>query len=191
VNPTLFEARLDLEPFAIPTPQWRTYARAHALDPRRIADFAGPLAVAPCIFWRDRFDLADPDDPDAVLSAVIEARVIEDGEPVAVDLVAWPLDRPDAFATLSGAAEGLGIDAADNPATFFAGKALRIHRTPLGWLRAGCNGAVILKPRTAARWLAASTGAIAGDDDAHARLIARLLHPHVHVSRIGFMREAA
>jgi hypothetical protein len=117
--------------------------------------------------------------------------VIEDGEPVALDLVAWPVNLPEAFATLSGAADGLGIEAADNPATFFAGKALRLHRTPLGWLRSVCTGSVILNPQCAVGWLGDAPGRIACDDPEHAREVSMLLHPYVAPARVGILRRAA
>jgi hypothetical protein len=64
-----------------------------------------------------------------------------------IDLIAWQ-PRTDQLASWRGVAFCLGdIDAALNPATYFAGGVLRIHRTPLDWLKAGRDGLVILKPK--------------------------------------------
>jgi hypothetical protein len=47
--------------------------------------------------------------------------------------VPWPFP-------LRRASTALGLDQIDNPATYFAGSALRVHRNPLDWLSAGCQG---------------------------------------------------
>lgn len=60
------------------------------------------------------------------------------------DMVAFDRDAPSRFASLTGDLFALGEGSIDNPATYFAGQSLRLHRTPLDWLRGGCVGAVIL-----------------------------------------------
>ncbi len=46
------------------------------------------------------------------------------------------------------------IDDIFNPATYFAGDALRIHATPLDWLHADREGIVIVRPELAPAYLA-------------------------------------
>ena len=115
----------------------------------------------------------------------------EDGE-TTVDLMAWPLDKPDQFACALGRADGLGLWQVRNPATYFAGRPLQVWRTPLAWLQASCLGAVVFDTSSARSWLSAAPGLIAGQDIAHARGLARLLHPFVEPTRIlAPLREAA
>jgi hypothetical protein len=61
------------------------------------------------------------------------------------DLVAWNPKR-DALAAWGCSAFALGEDAIWNPASYFMGDALRVHRTPLDWLKADRDGIVIVKP---------------------------------------------
>jgi hypothetical protein len=103
---------------------------------------------------------------------VIEA-LGQDAESI-VDLCAWPVGSPDRFATCFGAAALLGADRVTNPATYYAGQHLQIYRTPLGWLRAGCAGAVILDPIAARFALSHARGPIAGEDLEHAKAIQKL-----------------
>ena len=71
--------------------------------------------------------------------------VVADNEFV-VDFVAWEPKRG-ALATWRGAAFALGQEAIFNPASYFDGKALRVHRTPLEWLKAERDGIVIVQPQ--------------------------------------------
>ncbi|MDX7950492.1 hypothetical protein P7D22_04770 [Lichenihabitans sp. Uapishka_5] len=108
----------------------------------------------------------------AAIAAWCEA-LAEDAETV-LDVVAWPVEQPAHWWTLSGFAPALGMAHAINGATYSFGGALHLHRTPLAWLQAGCNGAVILDPSVGARWLLdLPAPRIAAEDDAHACEIMR------------------
>jgi hypothetical protein len=62
------------------------------------------------------------------------------------DLIAWDPKR-NALATWRGAAFALGQDAIWNPASYFMDSALRVHRTPLDWLKADRDGICIVQPK--------------------------------------------
>ena len=63
-----------------------------------------------------------------------------------LDLCAWSA-RDSKITTWRGAGFCIGnVDQCFNPATWFAGGGLRVHRTPLEWLKASCDGIVILRP---------------------------------------------
>ena len=68
------------------------------------------------------------------------------------------------------------MDDVFNPATYFAGGALRVHETPLQWLLAEREGIVILRPDLAHAYLA-NCQRLACSDAAHARQVERWLQP--------------
>ena len=73
------------------------------------------LVVTRARFFPDRrFEFCDDGIPVAV------CEVLGDDAETVIDLVAWPIMRPDKFATALGAAGGLGADQAKKPSTFFA-----------------------------------------------------------------------
>ncbi len=175
----LQEIRAEFYEWADSSADWLDYVRDHGLDLVAITAQAGVLAVCPVVFLpQGRFDFAEDGAPAAVLEA-FDA----DGE-TSLDLVAWPLHDPATFATALGRAGGLGLWQVNNPATYHGGRPLPVWRTPLAWLQARCHGAVVLDPLSAPGWLASAPGLIAGEDIAHARELARLLHPYVDPSRI-------
>jgi hypothetical protein len=92
----------------------------------------------------------------------------------ASDLVVW---RGDKIATHHGVGFCLGDrDQISNPATCALGGKLRIHRTPLEWLKADRRGIVPLRPA----WLYGELKdcpAIAVADDAHRLELLKLLEP--------------
>lgn len=162
------------------TAELQAYACNHGLDLGALA--ARDVVIGICrVRWfpGERFDFAEEYSSEAVVMEVVE----EDAETV-VDLVAWPMWRPDKFGTALGRADAIGLDQVRNPSTFVHDQALMVRRTPLRWLQAGCIGCVILNPSTAHRWLAAAIGAIAAEDADHGRELGRLLHPFFPVSRI-------
>ena len=179
MNLLSIELRADLYERADCGLAWLNYVRAEAIDLTATYPFIGILAVTRVkLFPGRRFDFDD----DGIPAAVCE--VISDDAETVVDLVAWPLHQPSKFATALGVADGLGTDQVRNPASYFAGQHLTVHRTPLRWLKAGCRGTVILNFATAPRWLGAALGSIAGEDLGHARELARLLHPYIEPSRV-------
>jgi hypothetical protein len=68
-----------------------------------------------------------------------------------IDLIGWQ-PRTGALGSWRGQAFCLGdVDDIFNPATYFGGEALRIHATPLDWLRANREGISDCAPRLGAR----------------------------------------
>jgi hypothetical protein len=170
----LLSARAELNRRGDPHIDWLDYVRNNAIDIATVCRFAGLIAVTHCVFYGRRFDFADPGEREAEPAAVIEA-LGDDGETV-VDLVAWPLEAPDRFASLFGDVLLLGADRVGNPATYFAGQHLQLFKTPLSWLQADCAGAVIINPHGARFVLRRAVGPIAGEDIDHARAIQKLTH---------------
>ena len=70
-----------------------------------------------------------------------------------IDLIAWQ-QKSGAVASWRGAAFCLGdTEHIFNPATYFADYALRIHRTPLDWLKASREGICIVRSALAYSYL--------------------------------------
>lgn len=171
------------------SPAWFGFLRANDLDPRALEPFAGTIGVAPCRFTppprRFRFD------PDGALAAFFEVLAIEDGEMVAVDLVAFDAANPTIFGTLDGYGLLLGADQIENPSCYLGGRPMLVHRTPLSWLKAGCGGVVVLDERRAGAGLAGALGNLACEDEEHARQIARMTTGMLSPRRIVFPRASA
>jgi hypothetical protein len=166
----------------LPTPEGNAYRRELGTDFRTIEAACGCLVVAPVKYAADRtFDFLEPGDQGGVLSAVIEC--FDAGRVEVIDLCAWPLNRPEKFATYLGRADGLGVHAPTD-GYYFGGGALYVFRNPEMWLRAHCYGAVILNATNAPRWLASAKGKIAAEDIEHGREIARALHGFFDPRRI-------
>jgi hypothetical protein len=93
-----------------------------------------------------------------------------------IDLIAWqPLTG--ALASWRGQAFCLGdLDDISNPATYFAGDALRVHATPLDWLLADREGIVIVRSDLAPAHLA-NCQRIRCSNEAHARRVEKWLKP--------------
>jgi len=93
-----------------------------------------------------------------------------------IDLIAWqPKTRE--LASWCGQAFCLGDqDDIFNPATYFAGDALRVHETPLDWLLADREGIVILRPEWAAAYLA-SCQRLCFSGQTYARRVEKWLQP--------------
>ena len=169
----LMAARAELVARGDPHHWWLDYIRSQRLDVPIIARFAGMIAVTACLFYdHGRFDFALLRDREASASAVIEALGVDAA--TTIDLIAWPLDAPDRFARLFGDALLLGFDRVTNPASYFGGAHLQLYKTPLAWLQAGCNGAVIIDPHGAPLVLRGALGRVAGEDIHHARAIQKL-----------------
>lgn len=93
----------------------------------------------------DTFDFDDSGEPALIFRA-------EDREE-ATDLIAWSA-RTNKLATWRCATFCLGdLDQVFNPATYFMGGALRVHGTPLDWLRAERDGIVLVRPDLAFAYL--------------------------------------
>ena len=152
------------------------YARRHGIDLAAIEVSAGIPVLAALRYQPDRsFDL-DGGTP----SIVIEAWADDFGD--VLDLVAWPLEKPAKFARLYGRAVVLG-GAALGSAGSDDGP-LRVHRTPLSWLQAGCVGLVLLDPTRGILVLRDAPNRIAAEDDAHAAELAGLMVASLPLARI-------
>ncbi|RUT28499.1 hypothetical protein EMQ25_16080 [Arsenicitalea aurantiaca] len=181
IGHALLAARHELYELAWANPTYLAYVHQHRLDPGALAAFAGAtatLSVVDC--GNGRFDWEAPGDRlDVFVCEALDA----DGE-ATLDLVAWPLNRPSHVLTMFGRAPLLGLWEAMNPATYFMGKSLVMHRTPLDWLKSGCSGAVILNSRLAARLFLDIEGSIAARDQAHARELVQIARSVVDERRI-------
>jgi hypothetical protein len=68
--------------------------------------------------------------------------VMHDG--TIIDQIAWRSLRPDLWLWRIGAGWALGIDEIESPPLWEGFKEITLHATPLDWLRAGGEGAVVL-----------------------------------------------
>jgi hypothetical protein len=121
--------------------QW---LQANGVDMKMALLLAGPICEQPIIRRPSirSFQLAEEDEPLAVPAMV--HVVNDDDAETPIGLVAWRRERPDDVMTYPPGLPALGLDQLDNPASYFGGAALPIHRTPLRWLASGCRGIVPL-----------------------------------------------
>lgn len=171
--------RADLYAAAHYSRELASYLAANGLRFTDFAPFVGTMALTRCRYFKGRrFDF----DSEGRNSIVIEV-LADDGETI-IDLCAWPVDVPDKHATACGVAKGLGGWHIANSATYFLDRPLRIWRSPLTWLRNGCQGAVILDESRAGLWLADALGPIAAEDVDHGRRLLSALAPWVPMQNI-------
>jgi len=157
----------------LPTRESVEYLQALAVEFKAIEAEIGCYAVTRCAYRADgSFDFAWPNDRSGRLSAVIP--VFDETRVRVIDLCAWPVEEPEAFATMFGVAEGLGCYRVKISATFIGGAPLPVHRTPQDWLRAACDGVVLLD---ALERLAAASGDLLARDVEHACSLAAWLRP--------------
>lgn len=176
----LLRARAQLYRAAQPHGAYLGYMRETGLglrslgDPDPIAEHCGCMAVTTIrVDWEGHFEFAHPGEKNVTVAAVIEAFG-RDGEAL-VDLVAWPVEKPDVVHTHLGRASMLGVANVYRATTYIFGKPLQVHRTPLEWLKAGCEGAVVIDPKQAAWTLLEAPGRIAGQDRRHSEELARIV----------------
>jgi hypothetical protein len=100
-----------------------------------------PIGAANVHFDGNTFDI----DPRGQRALTFRAE--DRGE--VIDLIAWsPISGE--LASWRGIAFCLGdLDQIFNPATYFMGGVLRLHRSPLEWLRANRDGILIVQPQLA------------------------------------------
>jgi len=164
--------RLDIDFHALPYPTREMLAelRAAGVTNDTLADprcFVKAGVVEPV--GSDRFDFAE-DGIEVPILACLDAF-----EEV-TDLVAFRPDQPGRVRRYDGRAVFLGEHVVANPATYAFDQPLRVYRDPVGWLKAGGHGAVILD--TAAAWRRLlDIPAIAGEDEQHAKELATLRTP--------------
>jgi hypothetical protein len=148
------------------------YLARHRLNLGLIEAHAGILAFCDCEFFTgDDGQAIFRTAPDGVPSAVVEALNVKDGHSV-VDLVAWPLDAPEAFATAVQSVHLLGA------ASLYwkpKGKPIELHETPLDWIKAQFTGCVPINPEWAGYWLHKAGGPFIAQSAAHGREIREML----------------
>lgn len=132
----LFRSDADVE-----TDRW---LKARGVDTAQAWNLAGPLVQHDVIIKGRLFNFAEPDDHH--FERAIIHLVYDDKGEWPVDLVAWTRQRPGSVFRRLGVGDALGIGQICNPASYFGGQALRLHRTPLDWLIAGCRGVMIINP---------------------------------------------
>jgi len=126
-----------------PQPEFARWLESQGVDVPHALNLAGPIVEHDIVVFPDAmFDFAAPGSAGSVRAVVHVARDVDDETPV--DLVAWTRDRPDTILRCLGAAQAVGINRLFNHASYFAGRPLRIHRSALAWLAAGCDGVVPL-----------------------------------------------
>lgn len=181
----LLEMRRTLYTTGDVTPEYLAYTRDVHLDHRTIQAHAGVFAVVLANFLRDNhghpiFNF----DPDGVPAAVIEAILFDQSRELYVgDLAAWPLHDPENFATALGANDGADVLGAVNMVQR-GGKPLFIHRTPLEWLLADCEGCVPLSVAGGRYWLNKAGGPFVVGDLEDGRWLRDLLGPFAARHRI-------
>ncbi len=157
------------------TPEMRQYLKRHNLSLATCIAHAGWLNVALVKFWRGNDgDEAFVFDPDGIPAVVIEAILFDPRrDPVCADLVAWPLNHPEVFATAMGLNDGADVLGPQNM-IWRRGAPLKVWRTPLRWLQSGCDGCVLLTPG-GRHWLRKAGGPFVAEDVEHGREIRDLL----------------
>lgn len=154
------------------------YVTKHGINLSAVNRFCGTLVVICCNFIGNGHFVFDDDGTPAV---VIE--IYGEDDETTIDLCAWPVEAPENFATMLGA-DGLGMARVINSATWAFGSVLHIYRTPLRWLQAGCDGAVVLDHRYVSAWLGQALGSIRAEDIDHARHLHALLNTRFDMRRI-------
>jgi hypothetical protein len=183
----LLAARSEFYERSQVTAEFLHYVRRHGLELRRISGFAGATGIVPVVdCGGGRFDWDAPGD---MIQAFICEAYAEDGETV-IDLVAWPVNQPSKVLTMLGRVPLLGLWEVMNPATYYGGKPLRMHRTPLDWLQSGCRGAAIVRKEAAAQILFGLVGAIAAADQNHARELHQVISMMIPKGKIVVPRAA-
>jgi hypothetical protein len=139
------ELALEFCERSVPDLNLSRWLRCQSVDAAHALKVMGPIVEHKVIIRNGRFDFADDGTAEAV-RAVVHIAKGEDAD-TPVDLIAWTRAQPCRVFQCLGTAEALGVDQIGNPASWFLGKPLVVHRCPLDWLRAGCTGIVILDPR--------------------------------------------
>jgi hypothetical protein len=127
-----------------------------------------PISGATVCFDAGTFDLGDSGERALIFRAYDRDDVTH--------LIAWQ-PHTGTVASWQGQAFCLGdVDDVFNPATYFAGEALRLHATPLDWLLADREGIVIVRPDLAPAYLS-QCQRIRCSNAAYARKLEQMLQP--------------
>ena len=162
------------------------YVKAQGIDPRLVEAHAGTASLLSCSFdGAGYFDF----DPDGEACLVFE--ILDEDAATTIDLCAFAVATPQRFGTAMGNAPALGLTNITNAASWAFGTVMPIHRTPLGWLRDGGRGVVILDHRHAPAALGRALGKLLAEDEAHAlSLRGALCRPPVDPANIIFKSSA-
>jgi hypothetical protein len=165
---------------AIPDLGLLQWLRSQGVDVAHVLNVAGPIAEHSVTIHRNSFEFAQ-DGASGAVRAVVHIAKGDDAE-TPVDLIAWTKELPQTMFRCLGVAAALGIDQIENPATWFTGKPLAVHRHALNWLRAKCEGIVIFSAfqvlAKLERLPARPAGyAIAAESLAHGRALRRAWSP--------------
>jgi hypothetical protein len=154
--------------------------RGEGVDVAHVFNFLGPISELDITAKRHRFKFAHSNATNRIKAVVHVAT--DDNAETPIDLVAWTRERPERVFQSLGAVEALGVDQIGNPASYFLSKPLLVHRHPLNWLRAGCDGIVIFDARCVCARLECLPPRLEGYDLAtgsieHGRELQRILSP--------------
>ena len=179
---------------AEPCPEWWSFIHHHRLDPKTLEPHCGIFGVALCNSYEATngarvFEFSPDGIPCGVIEAIAFRREHGGINPYTADLVAWPLHAPDLFATALGSGKGCELLGAWS-ACRTDKSPLRVHQTPMAWLKAGCEGCVVLKPG-AEYWLKRAGGPFICDDAEHAHEVWHMLGDKAHDVLIPQIRRAA
>jgi hypothetical protein len=101
-------------------------------------------------------------------------------------LILWPIGRPEDWLTGFDTGTLLGHHNVETPSD----EPLQVRRDPEAWLRAKCDGVVVISDAEAWRNLHRWPGYLAAEDVDHARQLSRLI-AHVVDPRKIVVRDAA
>ena len=163
---------------AQPVPEFMNYLRKHQIDLAELGTSVGIFGVALCRSFEYPdgslgFEFSCHGIPYAVIEALCFRRVNGLRETYPADLVAWPVNNPNSFATALGPREGAEL-LGPLSAVQRGGQPLRIFSTPEDWLKNGCEGSVLLK-QGAEYWLHKAGGPFIAEDFHHASELRELL----------------
>lgn len=175
------ELALDFHERAAPDLRLMHWLRDQNVDVGHVLNVLGPIAELDIVVRRGLFGVVHGETTDRIRAAVVHVATNDNGE-TPVDLVAWTRERPQRVFQSLGAVEALGVDQIGNPASYFLSKPLVVHRHPLNWLRAGCDGIVIFDARAVSARLERLPPRLEGYDLAadsieHGRELQRILSP--------------
>jgi hypothetical protein len=155
-------AALGLYDTTDPHPKLEPILKSQGVNYKAIVDRTGPFCLRRATIDEATFEIDDDLGEPALVMAVHDVDAVS-----VVDLISWPIWRPEEFATYFAFGAVLGGDAAVNPASF-VDEPCPIWSMPLSWLQADLRGCVVLNPRLAGPILAQAPGAFQCEGREHA-----------------------
>lgn len=146
-----------------PHPKLEAILKSQGVDHKAIVDRTGPLCLRRALIDEKTFEIDNELGEPAFVMAVHNIDKIS-----VIDLIAWPIWRPEEFVTYFGFGAVLGGDTAVNP-TSFVDEPCPIWSMPLSWMQADLRGCVVLSPRLAGPILASAPGYFQCEDVEHAQ----------------------